>query len=635
MGRLFVPISSSIDQDFGRTINELHEIGAERVFLACGRLVLERGEHRTKRMKELKEIVDIYSEAGFEVAIWISTFGFGDAMSGRNVEIAKDFTRITSIFGAKMDDALCPLDKNFKTAITDVVEDIARCTGVKMIMLDDEMCLSVRPGIGCACELHMAELCRRLGEDIKREDIPDKVFSGAQNKYRNAWYEVMSDTMKDFCRGLRGAVDKVDPSIRLGFASGFTSWDLECADAVELTHILAGNTKPFVRLTGAPYWVSNQRFGRQTMQTILEFMRAQYAVCLKEEIEAFTEGDTYPRSNYHTSSSYAECYDIAARISDDMDSFKYHYVYSNHAYEKRFIGHHKRNMKLYEQIANAFNDKHTTGIKVYEELCKFKNYDLPDRFIGEQPLMKRVSFFDSQKLLTSNGIPTTYQGDGIGGIVFGENAKYVELSVCDKGLILDAKAACILASREIDTGIVSYETISTHQELFEKYEDVELFGVSQVCKMELCEGIQAQSYYNYNGEKIPASYLYENKAGQRFFVLGFVGEEQGDKSSMYWSYSRGEQIADNMEWLTSKELPASCTGYPHLYLLAKENDKSVAIGCINFHTDEIFDAAVRLAKDVENVRFINCNGKQTDSRTVVIDYINSNSFAGFEADFII
>lgn len=634
MGRLFVPISSSIDQDFDRTINELREIGTERVFLACGRLVLERGEHRTKRMKELKEIVDIYSKAGFEVAIWISTFGFGDPMTGRNVDIAKDYTRITSLYGVKMDDAICPLDKSFKAAITDVVEDIARYTGVKMIMLDDEMCLSVRPGIGCACELHMAELCRRLGEDIKREELPEKVFTGGQNKYRDAWYDVMADTMRDFCRGLREAVDKVDASIRLGFASGFTSWDLECADAVELTHILAGSTKPFVRLTGAPYWVSNQRFGRQTMQTILEFMRAQYVVCLKEGIEAFTEGDTYPRSNYHTSSSYAECYDIAARISDDMDSFKYHYVYSNHAYEKRFLEHHRRNMKLYEQIANAFNNKHATGIKVYEELRKFKNYDLPDSFIGENKLMKRVSFFDSQKLLTSNGIPTTYYGDGIGGIVFGENAKYVDLSVCNKGLILDAQAAYIFASRGIDTGIVSYETILARDELFENYENVETFGVSSVCKMELREGIKAQSYYDYNCEKIPASYLYENENGQRFLVLGFVGADQDDKSSMYWSYSRGEQIADSMKWLCGNELPARCTGHPHLYLLAKENDKSMAVGCINFHTDETFDATVRLSRDVENVRFINCQGKQADARTVVIDYINSNSFAGFEADFV-
>ena len=585
-------------------------------------------------MKELKEIVDIYSKAGFEVAIWISTFGFGDPMTGRNVEIAKDYTRITSLYGAKLDDAICPLDKDFKIAIADVVEDIARYTGAKMIMLDDEMCLSVRPGIGCACELHMAELCRRLGDDIKREDIPEKVFTGGQNKYRDAWYEVMADTMRDFCRGLREAVDKVDSSIRLGFSSGYTSWDLECADAVELTHILAGNTKPFVRLTGAPYWVSNQRFGRQTMQTILEFMRAQHAVCVKEGIEAFTEGDTYPRSNYHTSSAFAECYDIAMRISDDMDSFKYYYVYSNHAYERHFAEHHKRNMKLYDQIAKAFNGKGSTGIRVYEELRKFKNYDFPESFIGEKKLMKQVSFCDSQKLLTSNAIPTTYVGDGICGIVFGESAKYIDLGACDKGLILDAKAARILSERGIDTGLVSYETISSCYECFNNYETVELFGVSGVCKMTLSEGIKAQSYYDYNGDKIPASYLYENKDGQRFLVFGFVGEKQDDKSAMYWSYSRAQQIADSVEWLCGKALPARCTGHPHLYAQTKENDESISVGYINFNTDEIFDAEVKLAKGVENIRFINCRGRQIDSHTIMIEYINANSFAGFEADFV-
>ena len=88
---------------------------------------------------------------------------------------------------------------------------------------------------------------------------------------------------------------------------------------------------------------------------------------------------------------------------------------------------------------------------------KFKNYDFPQRFIGEKQLMKQVSFCDSQKILTSSAIPTTYQGEGMCGIVFGESAKYIDLKACDKGLILDVKAAYILASRGIDTGLISYE----------------------------------------------------------------------------------------------------------------------------------------------------------------------------------
>ena len=632
MGKLFVPISSYKDQDFDFTIKELHEMGAERLFLACGRFLFERCPERTARMEELRERIEFYTAEGFEVAIWITTFGFGGPMGGRNAEIAKDYARITSISGKTCGDALCPMDNNFSSMMADTVEDIAKA-GARMIMLDDELCLSVRPGIGCACDLHMAELCRRLGENISREELAEKVFTGGASKYRDAWIGVQGDSMRDFCRTLRAAVDRVDSTIRLGFASGFTSWDLECADTVELTRILAGNTKPFVRLSGAPYWVSNQRFGRQTMQTIIEFLRLQYVICQREGIEAFTEGDTYPRSNYHTSSAFTECYDIGTRISDDIDSFKYHYVYTKLAYERHFAEHHRRNMPLYDEIAKAFNNKTSTGVRVYEEIRKFQNYDLPETFIGEKPIMKQVSFCDSQKLLTSNAIPTTYVGDGVCGIVFGENAKYIDLDVCNKGLILDLKAARILKERGVDTGIISYESAHGGFEKFEKYEDVVPFGRGPIYKMQIEDSAIVESRFGSADGDFAASYRYENKAGQRFLVFGFIGEEQDDKSSLYWSYARGEQIADNMKWLCGSELPARCDGHPHLYAQTKENESSIAVGYINFHADEIFDAEIKLAKEVENVRFIGCDGKQTDSKTVIINYINANSFAGFEADF--
>ena len=33
-----------------------------------------------------------------------------------------------------------------------------------------------------------------------------------------------------------------------------SSWDIDGTNAYELAKILAGNTKPLVRLIGAPYW---------------------------------------------------------------------------------------------------------------------------------------------------------------------------------------------------------------------------------------------------------------------------------------------------------------------------------------------------------------------------------------------
>lgn len=637
MSRVFVPVSINEDYDVETALRELRAVGAERIFLACDRFPFERGERREKMLARIKKHFDFYSSAGLEVAIWITIFGFGGPMLSFNKKVAEKYSRITSITGRKCDDAICPMDKDYTEMMAKTLEDIITHTGTKMIMFDDEMCLNVRPGIGCACELHIAELSRRLGEEISREEIAEKVFTGGASRYRDAWMDVQGDSMRDFCRAMRAAVDGVDPTVRLGFASGFTSWDLECADAIELTHILAGNTEPFVRFTAAPYWVSNQRFARQTMQTVCEQARLQYVWTRGEGIEVFSEADTFPHNCYHTSAAFIECFDLALRVSDDVNDFKYFLDYvSQPTYETNYLEAHKKNMPVYKEVERVFNPKTSTGVRVYETMRKFKDFELPERFMGESPLMKRVSFCDAQKLLTSSGIPTTYVGDGVCGIVFGENAKYIDLSVCDKGLILDTKAAEILESRGVDTGLISSEFYSGPlAEKFVDGHDVFLFGAGPMRRIKVKDGAKIQSYYALEDEREPASYIYENKAGQRFMVLAFVGEEQNDKSALYWSYSRAEQIADNIKWLTGgAELPASCIKHPHLYLQAKESEDAIGVALINCHEDEVNEGEVKLAKAVENVRFIGCEGRQKDAHTVIINYIKPHGFAAFEAEFV-
>ena len=637
MSKVFVPVSTNADYDVETALKELRAVGTDRIFLSCDRFPFERGERRDAMLAKIKKHFDFYSEAGFEVAIWITIFGFGGPMLSFNKKIAEKYSRITSITGKKCDDAICPMDKDYTEMMAQTLEDIITHTGAKMIMFDDEMCLNVRPGVGCACELHMAELSRRLGEDIAREEIAEKVFTGGASKYRDAWLGVQGDSMRDFCRAMRATIDAIDPSVRLGFASGFTSWDLESADAIELTHILAGNTEPFVRFTAAPYWVSNQRFGRQTMQTVCEQARLQYAWTRGEGIEVFSEADTFPHNCYHTSAAFIECFDLALRVSDDVNDFKYFLDYvSQPSYETSYLEAHKKNMPIYDEVAKVFNSKISTGVRVYETMRKFKDFDLPERFIGEKQIMQRLSFCDAQKLLTSSGIPTTYVGDGVCGIVFGENAKYIDLDVCNNGLILDVKAAEILESRGVDTGLLSSEFYAGP--LAEKFvggHDVFLFGAGPMRKIKVKDGAKIQSYYALEDEREVASYIYENKAGQRFMVLAFVGEEQNDKSALYWSYSRAQQIADSVKWLSAgKELPASCIKHPHLYLQTKESEDAIGVALINCHEDEVNSGEIRLAKAVKNVRFIGCEGRQINENTVVVDYIKPHGFAAFEGEFL-
>jgi hypothetical protein len=84
---------------------------------------------------------------------------------------------------------------------------------------------------------------------------------------------MQGDTLRKFCRTLREALDEVDPTVRMGYCAGYTSFDTEGVDAFELTHILAGSNKPFMRFTSAPYWHYAQRFGQAPMQTFIEYVR--------------------------------------------------------------------------------------------------------------------------------------------------------------------------------------------------------------------------------------------------------------------------------------------------------------------------------------------------------------------------
>lgn len=636
MSKLFVPVSIEADQNTDYTIARLKEMGATRVHLAAHRLSFAKNEKRKEHLALIRRNVDLYRAAGFDVAVWITTLGFGGPLADESDrDFCRDFTRITSLTGATEENAFCPTDSRFVSALQEMCQDLIRYAGADMIVLDDELCLNVRPGIGCACRTHLNQMSKILGREVKREELVEKVFTGPGSDLRDAWCQANGDALRGFCSALRQAIDQVDPTVRLGFCSGFTSWDMEGVDAIELTHIMAGKTKPFLRLSGSPYWPRGQKSRKQDLNNTIEFVRSQIAWCQGQGIEIFSEADSHPRIRFYCAAAEMECYDLALRASDDLDSFKYFFQYNNQPdYDTGYIEFHKRNQKLYDLVDEVFSPKTGTGIRIYEAQRKFRQFDLPKKFPGERPLMNHISFGHSQRLTSLHALPTVYQGKGLCGMVIGENAKHVDLSVCDTGLILDAKAALILKDRGVDVGIESAQPMvgGLVRETFEKYQPVGMHNASAGMDLVLKEGAQVQSRFTNIPKECPASYTYENAAGQRFLVFAFTVEEQKQNSSLLWSYSRGEQIADAVSWLGGRALPAVCRKQPYLYALTKEDGKKVAVGYWNMNLDEIVDAKVELGEGAKNIRFLGCEGDVIDEKTVRIRYIKPYGFAGLEWD---
>ena len=255
MNKIYVPIMNSNITDANKSdyIKYLKKSDADLVFIAFDRPALF-AKDRTESLCKLKENLEFFEKNGFETAVWIQAFGFGDPFNEETRKTAEKYTYLKSVTGK------------------DIVS-----IGAKAIMLDDDLCLSVRPGIGCFCDAHLELFYQKLGERPAFDDLKTLLFTGGKNKYRSAWLSVMHDTLVDFCSSVRKAADEINKNVRIDICAGYTSWDIEGADSMGLSRILAGDTVPFLRFTGAPYWASRavNRFGGQRLNTIIECTRAQ------------------------------------------------------------------------------------------------------------------------------------------------------------------------------------------------------------------------------------------------------------------------------------------------------------------------------------------------------------------------
>ena len=631
MYKISVPLVRFYD-NYEDNIAEAKKLGAERVFF-CPCRATSSEEERAAALERIKHSLPVYENAGFDVGVWISTMGHGGPLVGVPNDDDGGFTPVTGVRGVTTSDSYCPLDPKFSSAVCDYLKKIAE-TGVKMIMLDDDYRFSHRGDCGCTCKYHMAEFEKRLGEKIGRDEVFEKVFRGGYSIYRQAYYDMLGDTLRGFARKMRAAIDEVNPEIRFGFCAVTSSWDCDGTDAIELSKIMAGKTKPFLRFIGAPYWSANGGVTAH-VQYVAELERMQAKWCREQEIEIFGEGDTYPRPRYKVPSSYLEIFDTILRADGGFDGIlKYGIDYtSSPRYETGYADRAKKNEELYREIEKHFADKKSTGINVTCEMKKLLHT------VFAEPEKQIDSAYDSafyqteQLLLTNVSVPMTYDESAIT-IAFGENGKYADRRC--RGYILDAVSAKHLNAAGIDTGVEPEDAgvgfgISAEEFLIEK-EIVSSDASNGAVYLKVKDGAQVISRFVCNGgkQRIPACVKYENSDGQRFLIYAYDFDRVRQNTEFSRNYMRQEQLIREYEWLSGERLPAVCRKNPDLYIMAKKNESSMAVGLWNVFPDDVLSPVIELDKAYKNVEFINCKGRIEGSKVMLDTDIPAYKFAGFE-----
>lgn len=597
-----------------RALKDIKLLGAKRVFLA-----IPDSSHEKDIMESyyaaLEKLIPFFQNNGLEVGVWFWTF--------RVATSDAKFTVMVNALGDKCHTSTakyCPLDEDFLDFTANHVKRIAELSP-DLIMFDDDLAFGFTSMLApaCFCELHRGKMAEILGEDVPLEGLYEKMFSGKKNRYRSAFLQVCGDSLRQFAKRMREAVDSVNPSIRMGQCGCITTFDYDGVDSFTLSKILAGDTKPFLRLIGAPYWDSVRLHGNRLVD-VIELERMERSWYEHDDIEIFSEGDTYPRPRHAVPASHLEIFDAALRADGGMDGIlKYTMDYTASAdYERGYLNAHIKDEEDLLRIGELFGNLSHAGVRIYESMKKIEDADYSKDVLTVDFI--RYQFFSrAVRFLAHNSIPAAHKGPGCAGICFGENARALDVSSLDKPLILDATAAAILEARGIDVGLIEVgERFMPGREHFLRFEEhiPLVYGSTKIpfaSKVSLKEGVCLESEWIAD-QIYPGSYTYTNRNGQSFLVLCMDAFTCADE--MYKNYARQKQIFDFLDG-NNASVPARCDKHPDLYILCKENENTLAVALFNCFADEIENLEVKLSSEYLKLELFRAEGALNDAGNIL------------------
>ena len=603
-----------VDELFSeRIINVCKQCGAQRLSLVF------KDEYDFKFNTEIiLRAIEHFKKYRITVAVWLNSL--------LHIEHKGNYTPKKYADGTER--GVCPFDNNFARDYAKMVAEYAK-TGVSLIYLDDDFRISASGIKNCFCDLHMEEYRKILGNDITKEKISTEILSGKPNVYRDAWAKINGEALRNLARTIRSETDKVNPSVRVGIcASTPTIFGADGVTAFELSEILAGKTKPFLRTIGAPYWSSWVKdYWKASLNDIIGMQRleAHFAELSGFNGELLSEGDTFPRPRYFTPASYLELFHSALCTEDRFDGIlKYIGEYTCRGeYETGYSKLASINKEKTAKIADAFKNIVKTGYRIFEMQNKMRSME----FSGED-----IEFLEhgggvpaSICAMDSASMPYTFCGDEPV-VVFGDNARYLSERDYANGIFTDIVGAKILAEKGINVGFTycnkkgSVREIGEYYSVFKDESYVNFKRQTDLFELKLKEKAEILTYCTIKNEKIPLTYRYENNGlkivvccvdmMQARFALGFFN-----------CYYKQRILADCYKWFKGEDIAATCFDSPMLMPILGKNDKTLVIGLWNIFEDRIVSHKINLSKEYKNIEFIGCSGK-LEGKSIILDNLN-------------
>ena len=300
----------------------LREAEAEYAILAFDDVILSaEREGYEKTLSIVRDYVPYLQAHGYRVGIWFWSLWIGDIVHeellGEVMLTSEGKPRIAE--GAlnshekRLSGFLCPTSERIG-AMLDIIRYAASFHPDLILLNDDLGYATYLNSIGCYCERHLKQMRDKLGYAISREELRAAVLSGGRSEVRDAWLAIQGASLEDYARRIRETIDAVDPAVRCGFCCVMSNWSADGVEVEQIAKIMAGRTRPLIRLIGAPYWANGMAWGNRLQHTV-ELERMECSFINDKDVELLAEGDVYPRPRYRVPASYLEIYDTALRAA--------------------------------------------------------------------------------------------------------------------------------------------------------------------------------------------------------------------------------------------------------------------------------------------------------------------------------
>lgn len=290
-----MPLDVEHADEICEDIRRQYESGVSSCALMCMKLVPE-GEPLIDKAGQQCEKFDIFRDKlaamGLTCGILVQcTIGHGYPLDEPST-----LTRVKNLTDGEEVNVHCPADVRFREYLRRSFSEIA-AHKPSCIMVDDDFRLIMRPGKGCACDLHLDAFEKKTGMRKSREEILRHVLGSTwkDETYRNAYVETQLESLTECAKYMREGINAVDPTL----PGMFCCVGPCCEAAAEIAAILAGKGNPVqVRVNNGRYTPQGPKQFSGT------FMRAavQMAVMKKQgHVDNFlAETDTCPQNRYST-----------------------------------------------------------------------------------------------------------------------------------------------------------------------------------------------------------------------------------------------------------------------------------------------------------------------------------------------